>query len=126
LRYAKACSFDALLEALRTALLSVKPEHGQAWFAHCGHLMDMASWTTTLSWFFLGFVGVQLAGVVVVFLSIFSLNSNADATVISLLGLVATALLGAFFFVLLQAIAQVICLLLDIEDNRRQAAGRKA
>jgi transposase len=36
LRSAKARTFDALLEALRTALLSVSPEHLKAWFDHCG------------------------------------------------------------------------------------------
>jgi transposase len=38
LRSAKARSFGALLEALCTALLSLKPEHVQAWFAHCGNV----------------------------------------------------------------------------------------
>jgi transposase len=37
LRSAKARTFDDLLEALRTALLSVTPEHALAWFAHCGY-----------------------------------------------------------------------------------------
>jgi transposase len=37
LRSAKARTFDVLLEALRTALLSVLAEHAQAWFAHCGY-----------------------------------------------------------------------------------------
>ncbi len=38
LRSAKARTFDALLEALRSALLSVSPEHVKAWFAHCGYV----------------------------------------------------------------------------------------
>lgn len=38
LRSAKARSFDALLEALRTALLSVSPEDINAWFRHCGYV----------------------------------------------------------------------------------------
>ena len=38
LRAAKARTFDDLLEALRTALLSVSPEHVKAWFAHCGYV----------------------------------------------------------------------------------------
>ena len=38
LRSAKARTFDALLEALRTALLSVSPEDVKAWFKHCGYL----------------------------------------------------------------------------------------
>jgi transposase len=37
LRSAKARTFDALLEALRTALLSVSPEDVKAWFRHCGY-----------------------------------------------------------------------------------------
>lgn len=38
LRSAKARSFDALLEALRTALRSVSPEDINAWFRHCGYV----------------------------------------------------------------------------------------
>lgn len=38
LRSAKARSFDALLEALRTALLSVSPDDVRAWFRHCGYV----------------------------------------------------------------------------------------
>jgi len=38
LRSAKARTFDALLEALRAALLSVAPEDVKAWFAHCGYV----------------------------------------------------------------------------------------
>lgn len=38
LRSAKARTFDALLEALRTALLSVSPEDVTAWFKHCGYV----------------------------------------------------------------------------------------
>jgi transposase len=37
LRSAKARTFDVLVDALRTALLSVSPEHVKAWFAHCGY-----------------------------------------------------------------------------------------
>lgn len=37
LRSAKARTFDALLEALRNALLSVSPEHAKAWIEHCGY-----------------------------------------------------------------------------------------
>ena len=37
LRAAKARTFDALIEALATALHSVVPEDAQAWFAHCGY-----------------------------------------------------------------------------------------
>lgn len=37
LRAAKARTFDALIEALQTALHSVLPEHAQAWFTHCGY-----------------------------------------------------------------------------------------
>jgi len=38
LRSAKARTFDALLEALRTALLSVSPDDVKAWFKHCGYV----------------------------------------------------------------------------------------
>jgi transposase len=38
LRSAKARTFDALLEALRTALLSVSPDDVRAWFKHCGYV----------------------------------------------------------------------------------------
>ena len=38
LRSAKARTFDALLEALRTALLSVSTEDVKAWFKHCGYV----------------------------------------------------------------------------------------
>lgn len=38
IRSAKARTFDALLEALRTALLSVSPQDVQAWFKHCGYV----------------------------------------------------------------------------------------
>jgi transposase len=37
LRSAKARTFEALLEALRTALLSVSPNDVKAWFKHCGY-----------------------------------------------------------------------------------------
>jgi transposase len=37
LRAAKARSFDALVEALRRALLAITPEHADGWFAHCGY-----------------------------------------------------------------------------------------
>jgi len=37
LRAAKARTFDALIEALATALHSVVPDDAQAWFAHCGY-----------------------------------------------------------------------------------------
>jgi len=39
LRSAKARTFDALLDALRTALLSILPEHATAWFKHCGYVL---------------------------------------------------------------------------------------
>jgi transposase len=38
LRSAKARTFDALLEALRTALLSISPDDVKAWFKHCGYV----------------------------------------------------------------------------------------
>jgi transposase len=38
LRSAKARTFDALLAALRTALLSVSPADVTAWFKHCGYV----------------------------------------------------------------------------------------
>ena len=38
LRSAKARTFEALLEALRTALLSVSPDDVAAWFRHCGYV----------------------------------------------------------------------------------------
>ena len=37
LRAAKARAFEALVEALATALRSVTPEEARAWFAHCGY-----------------------------------------------------------------------------------------
>ena len=37
LRAAKARTFDALLEGLKTAFHSVLPEDAQAWFTHCGY-----------------------------------------------------------------------------------------
>jgi transposase len=37
LRTAKARTWDALIEALRKALLSVSPSDVLAWFAHCGY-----------------------------------------------------------------------------------------
>jgi transposase len=37
LRAAKARSFDALVEALREALLAITPTHADGWFAHCGY-----------------------------------------------------------------------------------------
>ncbi len=37
LRTAKARTFADLLEALRTALLAVRPEQAKAWFTHCGY-----------------------------------------------------------------------------------------
>lgn len=39
LRSAKARTFDALLEAMRTTLLSIRPEHASAWFKHCGYAL---------------------------------------------------------------------------------------
>jgi transposase len=37
LRAAKARRFDALIEALRKALLAITPRHADSWFAHCGY-----------------------------------------------------------------------------------------
>lgn len=37
LRAAKARTLDALVEALRKALLAITPEHAEAWFSHCGY-----------------------------------------------------------------------------------------
>lgn len=37
LRSAKARSLDALLDALRDALLAITPAHADGWFAHCGY-----------------------------------------------------------------------------------------
>ena len=37
LRAAKARTLDALVEALRIALLAVTPDHADAWFSHCGY-----------------------------------------------------------------------------------------
>ncbi len=37
LRAAKPRTLDALVEALRKALLAITPEHADAWFAHCGY-----------------------------------------------------------------------------------------
>jgi transposase len=37
LRAAKARTWDALIPALRDALLSVSPSDVLAWFAHCGY-----------------------------------------------------------------------------------------
>jgi transposase len=38
LRAAKARTFDALLDAIGTALLAVLPDHAQGWFKHCGYV----------------------------------------------------------------------------------------
>jgi len=40
LRAAKARTFDALLDALASALRSVSPADIQAWFAHCGYTVS--------------------------------------------------------------------------------------
>jgi len=39
LRAARARTWDALVDALREALLSVKSKDAIAWFAHCGYVM---------------------------------------------------------------------------------------
>lgn len=38
LRSAKARTFDALLDAIGTALLAVLPDQAQGWFKHCGYV----------------------------------------------------------------------------------------
>ncbi|MBI5081635.1 MAG: IS630 family transposase [Chloroflexi bacterium] len=40
LRSAKARTFEALLDALRDALLAVTPQDALAWFAHCGYAIN--------------------------------------------------------------------------------------
>lgn len=40
LRQLKARTFDALIEALRIALLAITPEDVSAWFAHCGYAIN--------------------------------------------------------------------------------------
>jgi hypothetical protein len=39
LRAAKARTWDALVDALTTALRSVSPDDVQAWFIHCGYAL---------------------------------------------------------------------------------------
>ena len=85
-------------------------------------LMAVASWATGLSWWFLG-----LAILVLVVASISAAIGLAAPGRLDLLTLVVNfaivaglALFLGFFFVLSQAIGQVIYLLLDIEDNTRQ------
>jgi hypothetical protein len=85
-------------------------------------LMGVASWSTSLSWLFLALAAVVL--VVALFSVITNLVGPGRLDLVTLAlnfaVLAGLALLFAFFFVLSQAISQVIYLLLDIEDNTRQ------
>lgn len=37
LRAAKACTWETLIAALRNALLAIRPDQAEGWFAHCGY-----------------------------------------------------------------------------------------
>jgi hypothetical protein len=82
-------------------------------------LTRIASWASILSWLFLGVAALLIVGG---FLAAFGelTRFGPDSFVISSL-LFLWVLVSAFFFVVLQAIAEGIYLLMDIEDNTRQA-----
>ena len=85
-------------------------------------LMAVASWAASLSWLFLALA--TLVMVVAVLSAITALLApfgyNLGALLLQFAALSGLALFFGFFFVLSQAISQVIYLLLDIEGNTRK------
>ena len=89
-------------------------------------LMNVASWSSGLSWFFLGFAVIFLIPVVMTLFSILGAGANILAAGLLLVGLALLVLVSAFFFVLAQAVAQIVYLLLDIFDDGRASLAAAA
>ena len=94
----------------------------EALYHNPGRLLDVASWSATLSWFFLAVcAGILVLFVVAVF-STFNANASLLAALASLVPLLILALTCGFFFVLAQGVAQIIYVLADIFDAVTPAA----
>lgn len=89
------------------------------------HLMNVTTWARTLAWFFMGAAGLLLLMSACVGFQLFrQLLSARDFfetgfLFLSPLLIATVALICVFFFVLLQALAEGLYLLMDIEDNTR-------
>jgi hypothetical protein len=85
-------------------------------------LLRVASWAGTLSWLFLGLAAVLLAYAVFMLFSglLAPFGANLIGLLLQFAAVFGVGLFLAFFFVVLQALGQIILLLLDIEDNTRK------
>ena len=93
-----------------------------------GRLMSVASWAAALSWLFLGLaVLLSLAAALSLYQLALGVRGFDNGTaMIQFVVQAVAALLCAFFFVLSQALGQVIYVLLDIEENTRPAALKRS
>jgi hypothetical protein len=91
-------------------------------------LLRVASWAGTLSWLFLALAALLLAYAVFALFSglLAPFGANVFVQLVQFVVVFGVALFLAFFFVILQALGQIILLLLDIEDNTRQPERAKA
>jgi len=104
------------------------PEDEEDVYHSFDRLMNVASWAAALAWPFLGLAAVLLLLAAFSAINLLSgtggLGSGPD--LLPMLALAGGCLLCAFFFVLCQALRQVIYLLLDIEANTRPSDLKRA
>ena len=93
-----------------------------------GRLMSVASWAAALSWLFLGLaVLLLLAAASSLYQLALSVRGfDTGTAMVQFIAQAVAALVCAFFFVLSQAVGQVIYVLLDIEENTRPTALKRA
>ena len=83
------------------------------------NLFRISTWANTLAWVILGLSVILLVGTLIIEFQQGAILNWAG--VFSLLNSFLTLLVGGFFFVVLRALAEIIYILMDIEDNTRQA-----
>jgi hypothetical protein len=85
-------------------------------------ILKIASWAVVLSWFFLALGVVLFIGVIRIGILRFAAPTSMDdliSTLYAVLSPFVIPLVSFFFFVLLQAVAEGIYVLLDVERNTR-------
>ena len=114
--------------AVSAATVTAAADDAEDLYHSFGRLMNVASWAATLSWLFLGLaVLLSLAAALSLYQLVLSVRGfDSGTTMVQFIVQAVAALLCGFFFVLSQAIGQVIYVLLDIEENTRSAECRSA
>ena len=105
-----------------------QPDKTEDTFHSFDRLARVASWATSVSWFFLGaallLFGASLFAAYYDLTNMIGMVAEYELVqfIPALIGRFYSTLVSLFYFVMLQAVAEIIYLLLDIEDNTRPSA----